>query len=165
LEEEMKSALLVIDMQKRFYIGNAKKIMESATDAINRMIVNCRGSNQKVIWVQHESKALNLIVNSKEFEIIDSLKPESNENRIIKRRMNSFSGTGLHEILIENGIDTVIVCGYAAQYCVINTFRGSKKLNYATLMLKKGVASDSKIIVKIIETIGHAKLADEILGF
>jgi nicotinamidase-related amidase len=159
----MKSALLVIDMQKRFYKGKTKKLMDSASLVINTMINDFRDKKLPVIWIQHESKVLRLIKNTELFEIIDILQPTINEERIIKTKMNGFYGTKLNTILQDKNIDNVVVCGYAAQYCVLNTYKGSRKLKYKTSLLKNGIASGSKIAIAIVEKITNSKMVNEII--
>jgi nicotinamidase-related amidase len=159
----MKSALLVIDMQKKFYFGRTKDLMDSASFVINSMIDKFRNKNYPIIWIQHESRVLGLIKNTESFGIIENLKPKAEDERIVKTKMNSYIKTGLKDMLDKNGISNIVVCGYAAEFCVINTYKGSLKLNYQVTSLKDGIASGSKSAIKKVEKRTNAKSIDEIV--
>ena len=147
----MKPVLLVIDMQKVSYRNTGKESMDRAVRAINPAIEFFRAKGLPVIWVQNENDACPR--NSPEFEMIDSLKPEDAEKRIIKRYTNSFNKTELADHLKQLAVDTVIVSGYAAEYCVISTYTGTRDHDMTPALLKNGVASGSGETVKSVEAI------------
>ncbi|GHV93521.1 hypothetical protein AGMMS50268_40240 [Spirochaetia bacterium] len=149
----MKPALLVIDMQKAFYNGYGVKSMDSTAKMINRAIALYRKKNYPIIWIQNENKKDNLLRGSAGFEFIDALQPLDNEKRIIKEYANSFNKTDLAEYTAKNGIDTLIVTGYNALYCVLSTYRGAMDLDLTPMLLKNGSASDKKKNIRLVEDI------------
>jgi nicotinamidase-related amidase len=141
----MGTALLVIDMQKMFYKGKTKGYMDNAVENIMRKIDKCRKSNQILIWIQHSRKTGKLKKGNTEYEIIESLRPNDDEVKIEKTFSNSFIKTKLKDILDENKIDRLILCGYKAEACVLHTFLGAKKLGYDVSVVKNGTASSSRL--------------------
>jgi nicotinamidase-related amidase len=91
------------------------------------------------------------------FEFIDSLQPKDGAIRIHKRYGNSFNKTELDSILKGHGVDTIVMTGFCAEYCVLSTYRGAKDLDYFPVLLKNGIAStqeaNKEFVEKISETI------------
>jgi nicotinamidase-related amidase len=125
--------------------------MDRAVRAINPAIEFFRSRGLPVIWVQNENDQCPR--NSPGFEMIDSLKPEDAETRILKHYTNSFNKTGLADHLRQLGADTVVVSGYAAEYCVISTYTGTRDHDMTPVLLKNGTASGSGETVKSVEAI------------
>ncbi len=138
----MKPALLVIDLQKAYYKGTAKKSMDDACMIINRAIGLFRNKNRPVIWVQHEDEADGALPGLQGFDFIDSLEPRGADTRIVKTYNNSFNKTKLEESLKKSDVDTVIVSGYCAEYCIIATYWGAMNVDLRPVLLKDGIASD-----------------------
>jgi len=53
----------------------------------------------------------------------------------------------------EIGVDTVIVTGFCAEYCVLSTHRGAQDLDLAAIMLKGALASDNAERIRFVEEI------------
>ena len=64
-------------------------------------------------------------------EIIDELKPEKNDFRVLKRKYSAFQGTDLDMLLRELKVDTLILTGVVTDICIQHTaadafFKGYK---------------------------------------
>ena len=149
----MKLALMIIDMQKEFYVGKTLSQMDKAAEYINAVIPLFKEKNLPVIWVQDVDEEDGVIPGSKGFEFIDSLTPPENSIRIHKHYGNSFNKTDCDKILKENEIDTVLLTGYCAEYCVLSTYRGAKDLDYFPVILKNGIASNEEENKQFVENI------------
>ena len=149
----MNIALLVIDMQKAYFAGESRESMENAAEYINETADLFRNANKQIIWIQDEDKEGGVIEGSEGFEIIDLLKPKDNEKRIIKHYGNSFNKTDLIEHLSKERIDTIIITGYCAEYCVLSTYRGAKDKDLTPIILKNAIASGNRERIKFVEEI------------
>jgi nicotinamidase-related amidase len=149
----MNIALLVIDMQKAFFTNAAKESMEKAAEYINYSVDLFREYNKKIFWIQDEDEEDGIIRETEGFEIIDLLKPEENEHRIIKHYGNGFNKTELLEIIVKEKIDTIIITGYCAEYCVLATYRGALDNDLIPIILKNAIASGNKENIKFVENI------------
>ncbi|MDR1900691.1 MAG: cysteine hydrolase [Treponema sp.] len=147
----MKLALLIIDMQKAFYKYYGKESMDQAIGYINYAVKLFRKSNYPIIWIQNENKSENIVKGTTEFELIDGLKPFVNEKSIIKGYNNSFNKTGLLDYIKENAIDTLIITGYNAVYCILSTYQGAMDHDLMPIILKKSLASNTKENIKFVE--------------
>jgi nicotinamidase-related amidase len=146
----MKLALLIIDMQKACYVSG-KESMDEAAPCINKAVSLFRSKDLPVIWVQNENKAENIVPGSLEFEVIDALKPAKTDKRIYKEYLNSFNKTDLLEYLTSQSVDTVVVTGYAAEYCVFSTCRGAKDHDLTSFLLRGALASSNKEYIRFVE--------------
>jgi nicotinamidase-related amidase len=149
----MNMALLIIDMQKAYYKNYDKESMDRASEYINYTVELFRKHNNKIIWIQDEDKDDGVIKGTEGFEIIDILKPRKDEKIIIKEYGNAFNKTELYEYLIKEKIDTTIVTGYCAEYCVLSTYRGAKDKDLTPIILRNGIASGNKERIKFVEEI------------
>lgn len=151
----MKLALMIIDMQKAFYQGSSKESMDSAVEYINAVIPFFRKKELPIIWVQDKDTEDNVVPGEIGFDIIESLKPEENDYRIIKEYGNSFNKTNCIEIINKIGIDTILLTGYCAEYCVLSTYRGASDLDLTPILLRNGIASGSNESIQFVENISN----------
>jgi len=146
----MRMALMIIDMQKAFYEGNSKISMDSAVEYINAAIEMFRAKNLPIIWVQDKSDVAPREIG---FDFIDQLKPQEKDYRIIKEYGNSFNKTECGKIVKEEKIDTIIITGYCAEYCVLSTYRGALDLDIVPIIFRGSIASGAKENIRFVESI------------
>jgi nicotinamidase-related amidase len=137
----MKLALVVIDLQKAWRRKASEASMEAACGTINAVLPGFRKKGLPVVWVQHADDEGVDIELSPAFELLDSLKPEPGEPRIVKRYGNSFNKTELARVLREAGVDTLVLAGYCAEWCVLSTYRGALDNDFLPFLLEGGTAS------------------------
>lgn len=150
---KMKCALLIIDLQKAFCIGEAQKSMDYACWGINAILPSFRDKGLPVVWIQHKDNEDGILPGTEGFELIDQLKPEEGEYHIHKEYGNSFNKTGLYELLMEQQVDTVVITGFCAEYCVLSTFRGALDLDLTPVLLKGTLASGNSENIRFVEDI------------
>ena len=149
----MKPALLVIDMQKAFYGDpRVKASMDSAAENINPVLSWFRKKALPVYWIHHTEEG-GPLEGQPDFEFIDALVKKEGEPRIIKRYQNSFAKTGLGEMLSAQGVDTVFVTGFCAEYCVLSTCRGARDLDLTSILVRGCAASDNAEHIRFVEEI------------
>ena len=160
----MKSALLVIDMQNEFFdISQAcSNSLKSASEYINEAIDLFREKNLPIVVIQHKSAKQELVPGKAGFDVHRSMKLKPKDIRIVKTYSNSFTKTGLAEKLRELGVDTVIVTGFCAEYCVLSTYRGAQDFDFTPIILKGALASENaehiRFVEEITETVSYGAL-------
>ncbi len=91
-----------------------------------------------------------------------SVKLKPKDIRIVKTYGNSFTKTGLAEKLRALGVDTLIVTGFCAEYCVLSTYRGAQDFDFKPIILKGALASDNtehiRFVEEITETVSYGAL-------
>ncbi len=151
----MKPALLVIDVQKEFFnISPATaESLNQAIEYINLAIALFRKKELPVICVQHMEPESNLVPGMEGFDLPDQLKILPTDLHIHKVYGNSFNKTPLLGALQEQGIDTVVITGFCAEYCVLSTYRGAQDCDLFPVLLRGSLASTQAENIKFVESI------------
>jgi nicotinamidase-related amidase len=151
----MKPALLVIDVQKEFYKYSTQtaQSLNNAVEYINIAIALFRAKNLPIVCVQHMNEKDKLIPGEDGFELPEGLNILPSDICIHKTYGNAFNKTDLQSKLHELDVDTVIVTGYCAEFCVLSTFRGAEDLDLTPIILRNALASDSLENIKFVESI------------
>jgi len=153
----MKPALLVIDVQKAFFdIDQATtQSLDKAIDYINAIIPVFREKGLPVICVQHMDKGDGLVPGTDGFDLPDKLKIVPSDLHIVKTYGNSFNKTPLADELRKLGVDTVIITGFCAEYCVLATCRGAEDIDLTSIILRGSLASVVAENIKFVESISN----------
>jgi len=136
--------------------------LKSAISYINAAINLFREKNLPIVVIQHKSEEQGLVPGKSGFDVHDSVKLKPQDIQIVKTYGNSFTKTGLAEELRKLGVDTVIVTGFCAEYCVLSTYRGAQDFDFTPIMLKGSLASENaehiRFVEEITETISYGAL-------
>ncbi len=161
----MKAALLIIDMQKRpcremeYVQAHIDFTIKFTNWAINLF----RSKGLPVVRVYHKSEYDGNVPGNPEFEFVDSLKLSDTDISIIKTRGSAFDRTELDEILKSQGIDTVILTGLVAEYCILRTYYDAENKGYSPVILQKAIVPANPDFINIyhgfLETIPITVLA------
>jgi len=131
----MNMALLIIDVQEAF-IGNQKgeQGYHTTFEYINETAALFRNAGKPVIIVRDIEGG-----DDDRFQNVEELLVKNSDIEVLKEFSNSFWKTNLEEILKERNIDFVVICGNAAEYCVLATYNGALERNFGAAMLQHGV--------------------------
>ena len=153
----MKPALLVIDIQNEFFNINqaCSDSLKSTIEYINDAIDLFREKNLPIVIIQHKSGEKGLAPGKSGFNVPESVKLKPQDMRIVKTYANSFTKTGLAEKLRELGVDTLIVTGFCAEFCVLSTYRGAQDFDFTPILLKGSLASDNAEHIRFVEEISE----------
>ncbi|HUW42513.1 MAG TPA: isochorismatase family protein [Rectinemataceae bacterium] len=149
----MKMALMVVDMQNAYSLGKAAESMGEASEYIEAALPLFRSKGLPVVWVQHLDEKDGAVPGELGFEIIGRLEPLAGEHRVRKTYNNSFNKTQCAAILAGEGVDTVLITGYCAEYCVLSTYRGALDLDLTPMLLRGGIASGELENLRTVERI------------
>lgn len=151
----MKPALLVVDVQKEFFklSPTTAQSLNDAMECINAAIALFREKDLPVICVQHMDEEEKLAPGEEGFELPEELDILSSDLFIHKTYGNSFNKTSLEDELRGLGVDTVIITGFCAEYCVLSTYRGALDLDLTPIILRGSLASDNLKNIKFVESI------------
>jgi len=141
----MKTAILVIDMINDFVTGvfnneratkivpNIKRLLEFARKQKIPIIYATDAHLPNVdpefnVWGPHAVKG------TWGAEIIEELKSEKNDFRVLKRKYSAFQGTDLDQLLRELKIDTLILTGVVTDICIQHTVADAFFRGYRTIV-------------------------------
>jgi nicotinamidase-related amidase len=151
----MKPALLVIDVQKAYFDPSTQASLDNAIEYINAAIELFRKKDLPVISVQHMDREDGHIPGSEGFDLPEILKINPDDLHIHKEYGNSFTKTPLADELKKLGVDTVILTGFCAEYCVLSTYRGALDHDLAPILLRNSLASPSSKNIRFVESISE----------
>ncbi len=144
-----RCALLVIDMQQYFLsiatpiLGNVLSIIEA-----------CRSKGIRIIFTKHGHREVSknggmlaewwgdlIEYGTKNWELINSLKPPDTDGIIDKNRYSVFHGTGLDESLKSRKIDELIITGVMTNCCCETTARDAFVRDYRVFFVSDATAT------------------------
>lgn len=147
-------ALIVVDMQTEFFMKeDSQTSMNRSIEYVNYVIDMFRKANRPIIFVADEEAGEG--IGSEGYQLYPDLNFTSNDVLISKSFSNSFWNTKLDNILREQNVELVVICGFAAEYCVYATYNGAMERGYKALILQNGIASTNTKYVNMIETISN----------
>lgn len=139
-------AVIVIDVQHMFFCGREPAYRAGEViDGINLLTKAARRANAPVFFVQHESDADGPLARGSEaWQLPAALIREQKDRSVYKNVGDSFQHTSLAEQLRQNGIDSVLLCGYATEFCVNATARRAELLELHTTVVSDLHTTHSK---------------------
>ena len=142
----MKTALLLIDIQKDYFPGGKYPLvnpLEAAKQAY--MILQCfREHGGHHVHIQHISKkpdAAFFISGDRGTDIHDSVAHFEGEPIVYKHEPNSFLNTNLLELLKSWGIERVVITGMMTHMCVDATARAASDLGFQVIVAEDACAT------------------------
>lgn len=112
-------ALLIIDMQVGPFAETPRLDAPSMIQRINRLSDSFRSQGKPVIFIQHDgSKEDYLFPGSPEWQILPDLIRSDSDKLIGKNANDAFYRTELENYLQEKGINELVICGCATDFCV-----------------------------------------------
>jgi len=151
----MKPALLVIDIQKQFFDLSPEiaQSLHHAIEYVNAAIAIFREKGLPVICIQHIDEEDGLVPGVEGFEIPDELNILVSDIHIQKDKGSAFVNTNLQQHLEKIKVDTLILTGFCAEFCVLSTYRGAKDLDYTAIILRGSLASGDSQHIRLVEEI------------
>jgi biuret amidohydrolase len=95
--------------------------------------------------VGRQHRNVNVIVpkDSVDAEILPEIAPSDDDIVISKTCSSPFNSTGIHQLLHNLGVDTLLVCGVVTNGCVEGTVRDASDLGYQVIMIPDACAAVS----------------------
>lgn len=142
----MTQALILIDLQNDYFPDGSMELegMEGAADNARRLLDRFRSTQGKLFHIQHFSVrpgSTFFVPDTKGVEINDKVVPSSGETVIEKNYPNSFRDTALLEMLRENGVDSLLICGAMSHMCIDATTRAAFDLGFACTVAQDACAT------------------------
>lgn len=137
----MNIALLIIDVQEAF-IGHLKKtrVFEETMMYINETSKLFREAHCPVFVIRDISEG-----HGEAYENVQALQVEKTDIEILKLENNAFWQTDLEARLKDLQIDYLILCGNAAEFCVLATYNGARERGFGASYLQNGVFAQSSV--------------------
>jgi len=138
-------AVLVIDVQRGLFDENPKPYKtDSLVQTINDLTNKARSSKVPVIFIQHEKDSGHLEYKSESWNLLPELYIKRSDYKVRKTTPDAFHDTKLEGILKALGIQNLIICGYASEYCIDTTVRCAASLGYDIQLVSNGHTTHDK---------------------
>lgn len=141
----MKQALLIIDVQNDYFEGGRMALHQpqKALSNIEKVLAAFRERGLPVIHVQHISShnGTFFLPDTEGARIHKNLTPLEDEVLIVKHDPNSFLRTNLADILRENEITGVVICGMMSHMCIDTTVRACYDYGLDVILLDDACAT------------------------
>ncbi|GAA1086933.1 isochorismatase family protein [Kitasatospora arboriphila] len=143
--EDMKSALVVIDVQESFRrLPNWEAVSDPGiADKVGRLVAAAREKGDLVVWILHTDPGSGTPFDpeSGHVRLMDGLKPEDGEPVLTKTSHNAFTTTNLQQQLTRHGIGEVVVSGIRTEQCCETTARVASDLGYQVVFVTDATAT------------------------
>ncbi len=147
----MKTALIVIDVQKIYTDPDSEMFCEDSkatVTRINNLIENFRKNGSPIYYVRHVHKLdgsdtghlfdfdgeaeedFNFKEGSSEVEYDGALIRAEDSIEFVKTRYSAFANSKLNEQLKEDGVKRVVICGFMTNFCCESTARNALDFDY-----------------------------------
>lgn len=131
----MLTALLIIDTQRALFDADPRPLEADAVLArINTLADRARANAAPVFFIQHETPAGDLAHGSKGWQLQPKLVVRPGDQHVRKTTPDSFLRTDLQDRLRAAGVNRLVVCGYASEFCVDTTVRRAAALGYPVVL-------------------------------
>jgi len=133
----MSRALVIIDIQNDYFPGGRMELVgaEEAAGRARELLSAFRETGEPVFHVQHlfqGDDAPFFAPGSEGAEIHPAVRPEGDEQLIVKHYPNAFLETPLADQLKDAGVDDVVICGMMTSMCVDASARAAVDLGFRT---------------------------------
>jgi len=142
----MKTALLIIDIQKDYFEGGKYPLMNPLTAAKKAYeLLQCfREHGGQHVHIQHislEPDAAFFIKGDSGSDIHDAVAHFEGEPIIYKHEPNSFLNTELFDLLTDWEIERVVICGMMTHMCVDATARAASDFGFQIIVAEDACAT------------------------
>ncbi|MEM7121924.1 MAG: cysteine hydrolase family protein [Pseudomonadota bacterium] len=141
-----KTALVIIDLQNDYYPDGKWTLdgIEAASANASKMVEKFRQSDDLIVHVHHnfvEDDAPFFVAGSPGAEIHRDVAPKDGEPQVLKHQVNAFHETDLQDVLGNNGVENLVICGAMSHMCVDAATRAASDLGYTCTVIHDACAS------------------------
>ncbi|WP_406608859.1 cysteine hydrolase family protein [Agarivorans sp. JK6] len=141
----MKSAVLVIDVQSILFDPEPQPFESQVVlNKINQVTSLARAKSVPIIFIQHEHANSVIEYGTEGWALQSSLVTQTGDHFVRKTTPDSFLNNNLEELLKELAVDSLIVCGYASEFCVDTTVRRAAGLGYPVVLVSDAHTTHDK---------------------
>jgi nicotinamidase-related amidase len=152
----VKQALLVIDVQRALFNGRRRPFEADAVVArINSLTSRGRAAGVPIIFIQHEHPGSPLEFGTENWQLEPHLMKSDGDVMVRKSTPDSFLRTNLGEVLVQKGIEQLVICGYATEFCVDTTTRRAAALGYSVILVADAHTTHDKLHASGAEIRAH----------
>lgn len=130
-----KTALLIVDIQEFYFPGGRMQLVNPELAGMNAglLLDHFRKNEMPVYHVRHNFEPGG--------DIHPYVKPLEDEPVISKDQVNAFSGTGLLEIIQQDSVEQLVICGMQTHMCVEAAVRAAHDYGFTCILASDACAT------------------------
>jgi nicotinamidase-related amidase len=132
------TAVLVVDVQAGLFCAEPAPFEAAAVVCrINAVTAQARQAGAPVIFIQHDGEpdSENVVPFTEGWKLHPDLQVRPGELVLRKTTCDAFYGTALESELRTRGITTLLLMGYATDFCVDTTLRSAASKDFAVIVV------------------------------
>jgi len=152
------TAIVVIDVQVGVFETDPPPInREEVLKSINRVTAAARAAPTLVIFIQHDGNPNEqwLLPDTAEWSLHFALKVAGNDLIIRKTACDAFYKTELEDYLHSKGIETIVVMGYASDFCIDTTIRSAASKEFRVIVVTDAHTTKDRPVLDAAQIIAH----------
>jgi nicotinamidase-related amidase len=145
------AAVLVIDVQTGLFRAEPPAFeAEAVVSRINAVAAKARQAGAPVIFVQHDGEpdGENVVPFTEGWKLHPNLEVRLGELVIRKTTCDAFYGTALESELRSRGITTLLLMGYATDFCVDTTLRSAAGKDFGVIVVADAHTTSDNPVLK-----------------
>jgi nicotinamidase-related amidase len=153
----MTRALLVVDvMLGIFDLGVDLHRGEAFLANIELLISRARAARVPIVFVQHTgAEGSPFAPDAPGRTIHPRVAPRAGETIIQKRQPDSFQDTSLESVLREQGIEELVICGFASEACVDTTVRSAYAKGFTNILVSDAHTTTRNPVLEAAQIVAH----------
>jgi len=130
-----KTALLIVDIQEFYFPGGRMQLVNPELAGMNAglLLDHFRKNEMPVYHVRHNFEPGG--------DIHPYVKPLEDEPVISKDQVNAFSGTALLEMIQQDSVEQLVICGMQTHMCVEAAVRAAHDLGFTCMLASDACAT------------------------
>jgi nicotinamidase-related amidase len=125
-------------------LENQKRLLKASHKAGIPVIytrIATQTRNARDVGRQHRNVNMAIPKDSEDAEILHEIAPTADDIILSKTSSSPFNSTGIHQLLHNLDVDTLLVCGVVTNGCVEGTVRDASDLGYQVIMIPDACAA------------------------
>jgi nicotinamidase-related amidase len=144
-------AVLVIDVQRGLFCTKPPPFeAEAVVRRINAVIAKARAAGAPVIFIQHDRKpgGEDVVPFTEGWKLHPELQVQPDDLVIRKTTCDAFYGTLLEAALRSRSITTVVLMGYATDFCIDTTLRSAASKDFRVIVIADAHTTSDNPVLK-----------------
>jgi nicotinamidase-related amidase len=147
--------VLVIDVQRACCCTQPPpRDVEGTVRRINAVTRAARSAGRPVVFIQHRDHE-EFTPGTDGWQLHPGLEQTEGDRYVHKTACDAFYATELDQLLRGLNVDTLVVTGYATEFCVDTTLRNATSHGYRIIVVSDGHMTKDRPVLKAEQIIAH----------
>ena len=153
----MPRALIVVDLMLGIFdLPEELHRGEVFLANIELLVARARAARVPIVFVQHTGKEGSPFAPDNPGRTIHPrVAPRAGETIVEKRHPDSFQDSSMESLLREQGIDELVICGFASEACVDTTVRSAYAKGFTTILVSDAHTTTRNPVLEAAQIVAH----------